>query len=318
MITASHSSRICKASLAILIAATVCLSCLKFTDSACAATQKAAQKADEKATRVETNKRSAQKTTDKRKEIVSEAVSTLRETQDALKLLDEGKNKEALAAVERATGKLEIVLARDPKVSLVPIDVRVITRDIYGTLDEIKKAKQEAQKALNEGRVQDARNVLSGLASETVISTSNIPLATYPSALKKAAKFIDENKISEAKGVLQTALDTLVVTDVVVPLPVVGARINLEDAEALSEKKTRTDKENTQLAQLVATADTQIKYAEELGYGKRADFDAFHKQIEEIKKKTAGGKSGQNFFDQIKTYIESMTKNSQHNSSAGK
>ncbi len=314
MITATYNSRICKTSLPILIATTVCVSHLTIADAAYAA----AQKTDEKATNVETSKRSAQKTTDKRKEIVSEAVSTLRETQDALKHLDEGKNKEALAAVERATGKLEIVLARDPKISLVPIDVRVVTNDVYGSLDAIRKARQEAQKALNEGRVQDARNILSGLASETVISTSNIPLATYPSALKKAAKLIDENKISEAKGVLQTALDTLVVTDVVVPLPVVGARINLESAEELSKKKNRTEKENAELSKLVANADTQIKYAQELGYGKKADFDSFHKQIDEIKKKTAGGKSGQNFFDQIKTYMESMTKNSQHKPSAGK
>ncbi len=315
MVTATYTSRICKSSLTILIASTVWVSHLKIADCAYAAPQ---QKTDVKATKVETNKRSAQKTTDKRKEIVSEAVSTLRETQDALKLLDEGKSKEALAAVERATGKLEIVLARDPKVSLVPIDVRVVTSDVYGSLEAIKKAKQEAQKALNEGRVQDARNILSGLTSETVISTSNIPLATYPSALKKAAKFIDENRSSEAKAVLQTALDTLVVTDVVVPLPVVGARINLENAEELSKKKNRTEKENTKLTELVASADTQIQYAQELGYGKKADFESFHKQIEEIKKKTAGGKSGPNFFDQIKTYIESMTKNSQHKPSAGK
>lgn len=314
MITATQSSRISENPIAILIAATVCFCQLEFAPFSHAATQPT----NEKATKVETSKRSSQKTTDKRKEIVSEAVSALRETQDALKLLDEGKNKEALAAVERATGKLEIVLARDPKVSLVPIDVRVVTNDVYGTLDGIKKAKQEAQKALNEGRVQDARGILSGLASETVISTSNIPLATYPSALKKASKFIDENKTSEAKGVLQTALDTLVITDVVVPLPVVGARINLENAEELSKKKNRTEKENRQLKELIDTADKQIKYAQELGYGKKVDFDAFHKQIAEINRKTAGGKSGPNFFDQIKTYMESMTKSSQHKPTAGK
>ncbi len=278
----------------------------------------AAQKAEDKPTQTETTKRSTQKTTDKRKEIVSEAVSTLRETQDALRSLDEGKSKEALAAVERATGKLEIVLARDPKISLVPIDVKVVTSDIYGSLDDIKKAKQDAEKALREGRVQDARALLAGLASETVINTTNIPLATYPVALKKAAKLIDENKIAEAKTVLQTALDTLVVTDVIVPLPVVGAQINLEKAEALAKKSNRAEKENKELSDLVANADTQIKYAQELGYGRKSDFDSFHKQIEEIKSKTSGGKSGSSFFDQIKMYMDSMNKSSQHNSGASK
>jgi hypothetical protein len=267
---------------------------------------------DKAATRAETNKRSENKTGDKRKEIVGEAVSTIRETQDALKLLDEGKSKDALAAVERATGKLEIVLARDPKVSLVPMDVRVVTRDLYSSLDAIKKAKADAEQALRSGRVQEARGLLDALASETVISTTNIPLATYPSALKKAAKLIDENKVVEAKTVLQTALDTLVVTDIVVPLPVVAVRIDLEKAEALSKKTSRTQQESKELSDLLTAAETQVDYAQALGYGQSADFDAFRKQVRDIRSKTAAGKSGTNFFDQIKTYVESMTKNSQH------
>jgi YfdX protein len=313
MIKATYYSQIYKTSLSILIVATVCASYLK-PDFAIAA----AQNPSDKATQTETTKRSEQKTTDKRKEIVSEAVSTLRETQDALKLLDDGKNKEALSAVEKATGKLEIVLARDPKVSLVPIDVRVVTSDICSSLDAIKKAKLDAEKALKEGRVQEARNLLAALASETVISTTNIPLATYPGALKKAAKLIDENKPADAKAVLQTALDTLVVTDLVVPVPVVAAKINLEKAEELAKKKNRTAQESKELSDRVAAADTQIKYAQELGYGQKADFDSFHKQIAEIKTKTADGKSGTNFFDQIKTYMDSMTKSSQHKPSTGK
>lgn len=308
MITATYRSQLFKSSLPMLFVATACTSYLNLAQSGLAATQKP----EAKATKVETTKRSQQKTSDKRKEVVSEAVFALRETQDALKLLDEGKSKEALAAVERATGKLEIVLARDPKISLVPIEVRVVSSDIYGSLDAIKKAKKAAEKALKEGRVQDARNLLASLASETIISTTNIPLATYPGALKKAAKLIDENKPAEAKTALQAALDTMVVTDIVVPLPVVGAQINLEKAEELAKKKNRTQQENTELSDRVAAADTEIQYAQELGYGQKADFDLFHKQIAEIKTKTAGGKSGTDFFNQIKTYIDSMTKSSQH------
>ncbi len=312
MITPSYNSRIFKLCLLMLIVVTLSLGNLGPAGLALSATQTA----EDKATKTETTKRSEQKTTDKRKEIVSEAVSTLRETQDALKLLDEGKSKESLAAVERATGKLEIVLARDPKISLVPIDVRVVTSNINGTLDAIKKSKQEAEKALREGRVQDARNLLSGLSSETIISTINIPLATYPGALKTAAKLIDQNKPGEAKALLQRTLDTLVVTDVVVPLPVVGARIYLEKAEQLAKKQNRTQQESKKLSDLLNAADTQIKYAQELGYGQKADFDSFHKQILQIKIKTATGNFGTNFFDQIKPYMESMTKSSQHKPSA--
>lgn len=277
-----------------------------------AAVETPSQKFELKATRTEANKQSAQKSTNKRKEIVSEAVSTLRETQDALKALDEGKNKDALASLEKATGKLEIVLARDPKTALVPLDVKAITSDVYGSLDAIKNARQEAEKLLKDGQVQAARAVLMNLCSETVISTTNLPMATYPAALKKAAKLIDENKGNEAKEVLQTALSTLVITDVVIPLPVVDAQISLKKASELAKTQNRTQEQNKQLSDLLSEADYDIKFAQILGYGKKADFDSFHREIEAIRQKTANGKFGVGLFDQIKNYMESMSKNSQH------
>jgi hypothetical protein len=296
----------------LLVAMSVSLNTATKVEAAPLAEKQANQKFELKATKTEAKKQADQKTTDKRKEIVSEAVSTLRETQDALKALDEGKNKDALASLERATGKLEIVLARDPKVALVPIDVKVVTSNIYGSLDAITKARQDSERLLKEGRVQAARAILMNLGSETVISTTNLPMATYPDALKKAAKLIDENKVAEAKQVLQSALDTLVITDVVIPLPVVDAKISLQKAEELAKTKSRTADQNKQLSDLVGTADNDIKFAEALGYGTKADFDSFHKQIAEIRQKTANGKSGLGLFDQIKSYMESMTKNSQH------
>lgn len=276
------------------------------------------QKFELKASRTEANKQSTQKSTDKRKEIVSEAVSTLRETQDALKALDEGNNKEALACLEKATGKLEIVLARDPKTALVPLDVKAVTSDVYGSLDAIKNARQEAEKLLRDGQVQAARAVLMNLCSETVISTTNLPMATYPAALKKAAKLIDENKGNQAKEVLQAALSTLVITDVVIPLPVVDAQTSLKKASELAKTQNRTQEQNKQLSDLLNEADYDINFAQVLGYGKKGDFDSFHKEIEGIRQKTANGKYGEGFFDHVKGFMESMTKNSQHKTPATK
>lgn len=271
----------------------------------------ASQKFQLRATKTDTKKETTQKTTDKRKEIVEEAVLSLRETQDALKNLDGGKNKEALASLERATGKLEIVLARDPKVALIPVDVKAVTSDVYGSVDAIRNARQEAEKLLREGRLQEARRILQNFGSETVISTANLPVATYPSALKKAAKLIDENKTSEAKEILQTALNTLVVTDLVVPLPVLRAQVSLQKADDITKMKTRSPEKNKQLTELLNAADQEIKVAEALGYGKKEDFNSFHKQIESIREKTANGKSGNGFFEQLKAYMDSMAKSSQ-------
>ncbi len=49
-------------------------------------------------------------TAEKRKAVFEEATTAIRETKNALKALDEKKTKEALAALERASGKLTIIL----------------------------------------------------------------------------------------------------------------------------------------------------------------------------------------------------------------
>lgn len=286
---------------------------LSVTGSLCAAPVVAEKKTD--AEKTEAKRQSKQKAIDKRKQEVSEAISALRETQDALRELDENKKKEALASLTKATGQLEIVLARNPQIGLLPIDVRIVTHNIYSSLETISRARQEAINLLNAGRVQEARAILKNLASEIVISTTNIPVATYPVALKTAAKLIDTNKIEEAKEVLQAAMDTLVVTEVVIPLPVANAKVFLQKAEELAQSKKRTTEESKRLVALLGAADTEIKYAEALGYGKKTDFTNFHKQIAEIRNKTGNGKFGTGFFSQINgfvnhinEYVESLTK----------
>jgi hypothetical protein len=255
-------------------------------------------------------------TTQKRKQIVSEAVSAITETGNALNALDEGKTKDALSALERATGKLELILARDPKLALAPTSVSAVTYDVYGSADAVKKAGLEAEDFLEEGKVQEARHILKGLASETVISTANIPLATYPAAIKEAVRLIDQNKTEEAKAVLQTALNTLVITDAIVPLPVVRAREFLKEAETLSEKTERTAEDNQRLTTLLDASRKEIEMAQALGYGTKKDFDTFYKELALIEEKTSGGKSGSGFFESIKTSMTSMFDDSQHEDKA--
>ena len=68
--------------------------------------------------------------------------------------------------------------------------------------------------------MQKARLLVANLASEIVFQTTNVPLATYPNAIKAITPLIDESKLVEAKSGLQAALNTLVVrTEMVIPLP---------------------------------------------------------------------------------------------------
>lgn len=243
---------------------------------------------------------------EKRKQITAEAVAAIRETQNALQALDEGKKGDALSALERATGKLELILARDPKLALAPMNVGAMTTSIIADASQVKKVRDEAARLLNNDQVQDARHLLEGLASETVINVSNIPLATYPGAIKQAVKLIDGGKETEAKAVLQTALNTLVITSLVIPLPVVEAQTLLLDAEKLSEKPNRTAEENTRLNALLAQARTRLEFAQTLGYGTSQDFANLYAQLDAIKNKTSESKSGTGFFDGIKSSLSAL------------
>lgn len=250
-------------------------------------------------------------TEDKRKTLMADATSAIQETQAALKQLDNGKTKEALAALERATGKLDIILARDPSLELAPAGVRVVTYDLQGGIDAVNKIRGQVQSAINAGQLQQARHLLNNLASETVISVANIPLATYPDAIKSAVKLIDQKKKDEAKRVLQTALNTQVVTDTIIPLPVVKAQEALKTAESLAEKKDRSKEDNDRLKASMDQARGQLEFAQALGYGTKKDFDKMYGELTEIQNKTADNKSGTGWFSEIKASIADFLKSSQ-------
>jgi len=250
-------------------------------------------------------------TEEKRKALLADATSAIQETQTALKDLDEGKKKEALAALERATGKLDIILARDPSLTLAPAGVRVLTVDLQGGIEAVKSLRKQIQDLMDAGRLQAARRLMGSLASETVVSVSNIPLATYPGAIKDAARLIDENKTDEAKSALQNALNTQVVTETIIPLSVVNAQISLREAETLAEKKDRTAEENSRLKASLDNARSQLERSQALGYGKKGDFETFYQQLKEIEQKTANNKFGNGFFAKIKASIADFMKSSQ-------
>ncbi len=244
--------------------------------------------------------RSPGKPRKKRARLAQDAITALAKTHEALILLDARKTKEALAALELASGKLELVLARDPKLALAPVDVRVITHDIHANVESVKKAVELSRELLEDGEVQKVRPIVAKLASEIVIETDNLPMATYPAAIKSAARLIDSGKIEDAKATLARALNTLVVTSVVIPLPVLRAEVSTAKAEKLAEIGKRNAKQSEELSALLAYVRTEIELAQILGYGKKADFKPIFDQVKAIEQKSAGGKSGKGWFDELK------------------
>lgn len=248
----------------------------------------------------------AEKATQLRKKLLAEAALAIDDTKKALAFLDKKNSKEALAALERVTGKLELIISREPGLALAPIDMNVAVQDLLADPDTVKVILKEARDLLGDGEVQKVRPLLANLSSEMVFSTINIPLATYPQAIKAVARLIDENKLNEAKTALEAALSTLIVTDVIIPLPVVRAELLLKEAEKLAEKSSRSEKDNESLSNQLSEARKQVRLAEVLGYGQKKTYKPIYEQIDQIEKKSRGGKSGRGWFDNIKKKVSEL------------
>jgi hypothetical protein len=243
---------------------------------------------------------------EKRAALLEDAQSAVEETRNAIAALDKGDSKSALAALERVTGKLDLVVARDPHMAFAPVSVDTIIFDLYTTLDTIKAVVSQAKDDLSGNRVQHARHLISDLASEADFHVTEIPLATYPAMIRAVAPLIDAGKSEEAKAALDSALNTLVVETYVVPLPRLRAEAMIAAADGLAGQKGRNQEDNTRLYALLRATRHEIQLAEALGYGNRDSYRALYTQMDEIEKKTENGQSGKGIFEKLRNSLKSF------------
>jgi hypothetical protein len=145
--------------------------------------------------------------------------------------------------------------------------------------------------------VQAARLLLDNLVSELNVTTINLPLATYPAAIKEAVRLIDADKPQAARQVLMAALSTLVIEKQATPLPLIYAESIVEVAADIAGDESKADA----AIAMLADARYQLQLAEALGYGEqdeefaaiRDDIETLEEQIEE-RRETSGP------FDRLK------------------
>ena len=246
-----------------------------------------------------------------REELLQDAVSALQETENALAALDKKDAKAATAALERATGKLEIVLARNPNLALAPVDVSVVSYDVLGSVDAVNALRKSAEDALEDGRLQEARHLIDGLASETVVRVSNLPLATYPDAIKAAAVLVGQNKLDEAKAALEAALSTIVIRDVIHPLPLTRASAAIEEARKLAANKQRGAGDDARIQRLLTTAREQLRLGQALGDATKDEMKDLLKTVDEIEDGTTNKGAAARIFDKIRERFKKATESSQ-------
>ena len=227
--------------------------------------------------------------------IVKEAVEAVKLTQQVLTELNQEKKDEAIKTLEKAIGKMEVVMSNPQAPALIPLDASVIVSEYAGSAYDVQNAVITSIALLEKNRVQDARMIVQTLRDELDLITINMPLASYPAALKLAAKFLHENKIDQARQVLATALNTFVEIDVVTPLGILEA----QDLIAAASKVAKTDKKLA-LAHLEA-AKAALKKAEALGYTSRSDttYKMLNEAISKVEDEIRGANKSEGLFKEL-------------------
>ncbi len=239
---------------------------------------------------------------DKQAHIVKEALNAVVLTQKVLVDLDKNDTKSAIKDLEDAIGKLEVILAAEKAPKFLPINTSIRAVEYLGDAKEIKKNLDLVDSLLGDDKVQEARKLLNTLQSEIDIISVNLPVSSYPDALKLAAKYLHDNKIEQAKTVLVTALNTMVEDIVIVPIPVLKA-----DALIVAASKIATDDKEQALKHL-EQAQVELEKAKLLGYTSKSDvtYKALKKAIEKTEKEIKGKNKAEKLFEELINKIKSF------------
>ncbi|WP_457564063.1 YfdX family protein, partial [Caminibacter pacificus] len=100
------------------------------------------------------------------KKVTQEAVDAINMVAKVIELLDKKEKDKALEEIANVLGKLEVLIARDPNLQVVPVDVKQSIVDFPGTVDDVEAAKAEVVALIKASEVQAARDIMLNLASE--------------------------------------------------------------------------------------------------------------------------------------------------------
>jgi hypothetical protein len=251
---------------------------------------------------VEAQRRQAQEVAEK--SLDTEAIAAIQQTERALIAISEDRIDEALAAIEQATGKINILLTRNPATALIPVNLQATVVDTAPEeVEGIAVLVDAVSTAVDINDLPAARTLLDFLRSEIRVRIYHLPLATYPVALQEAVRLLDQKNNREAAAVLLVALNTLAIIDQVDPLPLLLAREGIKEAQAQAQK----DKETAQ--KILETADHELERAMELGYtAEDSDYTSLRDEIKNLRKQLKSNEDTTSLFSRIKEKLGSLTR----------
>jgi len=222
---------------------------------------------------------------------------------EATKLIKEGKEKEAIKALQDATGKFDVALAADPNLGLIPIAASVSINELVTTPALVEVQTELAKDFLDDSKVQAARALLSPLQDDMTTVTTYLPMTTYPDAIKLATKMLIDGKKDAATAILATALSTLVDEVSVVPLSLLRV-----EAMILAASELDKEKDKDKVLVLLAAAEEQLQVATALGYTSKNGelYKDLSDQIAALEKEAKGGNVVERLYSKLKTSIKKL------------
>ena len=243
-----------------------------------------------------------------REPVIQSASSAIDDVAASIALINEKKYQEALKKLQQADGKIDTAIAAEPDLAFITVasEIKIFQMlDIPSLKDNNERIKRDlayAEDLLDDGNVQAVRNILMNMRDEVVISHTSLPLATYPSAIKKAVAELSDDKHEEAQETLETAMDTLIITKTVIPLPVYNARNTVDRASKMDKSKKE------KVLSLLDYAQMELNKAELLGYlhEDMIAYENIEKRIEELRKEIQGQNKVAKYYDQLKSELNEL------------
>ena len=238
-----------------------------------------------------------------RKLLDKDAVAAIEQTVKAIDSIAKGETAGALQAIQEATGKIDILLARNPELTLVPVTVESLIIDAAPRdLKQIEDLADAANGALSLNDLPEARVLLGALRSELRVRTYNLPLGMYPAALQEAARLLDQNR-QLAGNALLSVVNRLVIVDQVTPIPLLSAQ------EAIKQAQSRAHEDKNAAQELLEIAQFELNRAKALGYaGLDPEYTALKDDISSIKKQLKTREDAASGFSRLKARLEAFLK----------
>ncbi len=231
-------------------------------------------------------------------ELTAEALATLAQTENLLYEIAEGKTDEAIRKGKELIGDLEVLLAKDPSLALLPVDITYDKEELVTDIVAVREGAKEAKIAMEKGYYREASDILDNLRSEMVVNTFLIPTATYPDALRGSIVLLEAGDTVGAVVILEEMLGTVVIEKSIIPLPIMYAeQMIIEAATINAENHDRSEI----VLNLLSNADYQLQLAQELGYGKKdKDFKDLAEAIQVLKESVSKKENSGSKFDELK------------------